>query len=555
MDGFIRNIKWYHFGILGLVFFVPFLGYVHLFDWDEINFAESAREMLLTGKFLQVQINFSPFWEKPPFFIWLQASCMSLFGVSEFAARLPNALTGIITLCLLFILGNKMLDRLFGTIWALSYLGSVLPHLYFKSGIIDPVFNLFIFLSLVFAWRALSADTDSGFKLKSVYWLLLAGIFSGIAVWTKGPVGFFIPFLVLLAYQIRIKLGFKELFHSLLYFSSTAGLLSVLWLMATINESGLGTFYQFVSYMWRLAITEDAGHGGPFYYHAIVLLIGCFPLSVFSLPYLCSRDSDRNWSGNESLGVFFKLMWLLFWIVLLVFSIVQTKIIHYSSLCYFPMSYMAAAWLYRWIQGKHIWRKWMTLTTMIMGVSLGLILTIIPVFGIWSNVLGPMVKDKFISACLSSSVDWLGFEWLLGLIYILTLILLIPIKEKGRIQFVSGLFLSTAFLLFLYLPLVVPKIENYTQRPAIEFCKSFAGKDVYIQTVGFKSYIHYFYTNKTRPDNQDALKADWLLNGQIDKTTYFISRVDRNGDLKQRVGIDSLYQSGGFVFYKRESFK
>jgi len=43
--------------------FVPFLGGVHLFDWDEINFAEAAREMIVTGDYLTVQINFQPFWE------------------------------------------------------------------------------------------------------------------------------------------------------------------------------------------------------------------------------------------------------------------------------------------------------------------------------------------------------------------------------------------------------------------------------------------------------------------------------------------------------------
>ena len=32
--------------IAAIILFVPFLGAVHLFDWDEINFAECAREML-----------------------------------------------------------------------------------------------------------------------------------------------------------------------------------------------------------------------------------------------------------------------------------------------------------------------------------------------------------------------------------------------------------------------------------------------------------------------------------------------------------------------------
>ena len=56
--------------LLGLLLFLPGLGNVHLFDWDEINFAESAREMINSGNYLTVQINFEPFWEKPPLFIW-----------------------------------------------------------------------------------------------------------------------------------------------------------------------------------------------------------------------------------------------------------------------------------------------------------------------------------------------------------------------------------------------------------------------------------------------------------------------------------------------------
>jgi 4-amino-4-deoxy-L-arabinose transferase-like glycosyltransferase len=58
---------------------------------DEINFAESAREMIVTGDYSKVQINFNPFWEKPPLFIWMQVLSMKIFGINEFAARFPNA--------------------------------------------------------------------------------------------------------------------------------------------------------------------------------------------------------------------------------------------------------------------------------------------------------------------------------------------------------------------------------------------------------------------------------------------------------------------------------
>ena len=42
--------------------FIPFLGSVHLFDWDEINFAECAREMIVSKDYLRTQIDFKPFW-------------------------------------------------------------------------------------------------------------------------------------------------------------------------------------------------------------------------------------------------------------------------------------------------------------------------------------------------------------------------------------------------------------------------------------------------------------------------------------------------------------
>ena len=155
-----------------IFFFIPFLGSVHLFDWDEINFAESAREMLVTGNFSRVQIDFHPFWEKPPLFFWMQALSMKIFGINEFAARFPNALIGIITLLTLYLIGKRLYDGKFGFIWALAYLGSFLPHLYFKSGIIDPFFNFFIFLSVVFLARSIH---DTG-KKEGFKYALLAGI-------------------------------------------------------------------------------------------------------------------------------------------------------------------------------------------------------------------------------------------------------------------------------------------------------------------------------------------------------------------------------------------
>ncbi|HQU40655.1 MAG TPA: glycosyltransferase family 39 protein, partial [Chitinophagales bacterium] len=114
-----RYIPWLLALVTGVVL-LPGLGVAHLFDWDEINFAEIAREMTVSGNYSQPTMRFLPFWEKPPLFFWLQALGMEVFGVGEFAARLPNVICGMITIPLLYTIGRRLFDETFGMIWAMA---------------------------------------------------------------------------------------------------------------------------------------------------------------------------------------------------------------------------------------------------------------------------------------------------------------------------------------------------------------------------------------------------------------------------------------------------
>src|SRR5260221_8606926 len=134
--------------LFAALLFIPFLGRVHLFDWDEINFAECSREMIKMDDYTRVYVDFKPFWEKPPMFFWMQSTAMKAFGVTEFSSRLPNAISGIVTLLVVFLCGSRVYDRKFGILWALAYGGSLFFNIFFKSGMIDPLFDLFFFFSL-----------------------------------------------------------------------------------------------------------------------------------------------------------------------------------------------------------------------------------------------------------------------------------------------------------------------------------------------------------------------------------------------------------------------
>ena len=196
--------------IAGLAY-LPFIGNLNLFDWDEINFAESAREMLITHDFLTVRIFFEPFWEKPPLFIWFQVISMKIFGVNEFAARFPNAVAGICTLLVLYWYGKKIVNEKFGLIWTIAYGVSLLPFFYFKTGIIDPWFNLFIFLGIAHYYFAQLQIEGK----KKMLQMLFSGLFIGLAVLTKGPVAILdfglVALIMLLISRFRLNLNLKHI--------------------------------------------------------------------------------------------------------------------------------------------------------------------------------------------------------------------------------------------------------------------------------------------------------------------------------------------------------
>ena len=244
--------------LLAAFCYFPFLGYNQLFDWDEINFAESAREMLVTGDYFRVQVNFQSFWEKPRLFFWLQAIAMKLFGVNAFAARLPNALAGLLTVGIVFSIGSRAHSVRVGWLWALCYIGSLLPQVYHRSGIIDPVFNLFIFLSIYFLHQSIH---PSNHNRKDA---MAAGIFAGLAILTKGPVGLLIVVLVFIVRWSTERLVRDHIcWRLVLWFASATLVVSTVWYGIDLIQNGPAFLVEFVRYQWDLLTSPVAGHQQP----------------------------------------------------------------------------------------------------------------------------------------------------------------------------------------------------------------------------------------------------------------------------------------------------
>jgi 4-amino-4-deoxy-L-arabinose transferase-like glycosyltransferase len=530
--------------ILAAILFIPFLGATHLFDWDEINFAEASREMLLTKNYAIPQINFQPFWEKPPLFFWFQVLSMKMFGVNEFAARFPNAVCGIVTLVLLFRIGSRFVDARFGVIWAFVYAASLLPQLYFKSGIIDPWFNLFIFLSIYH----LSQYTDAIVHTR-VKHIILAGFFAGLAMMTKGPVALLIIGLCYAVYAVLTRFRrFMKPLHILL-FLLLAALVGSIWFIALWMNGQEQIIKEFIIYQVRLFRTEDAGHGGPFFYHFIVLLVGCFPAAALSI--LSMRKLGRN--DYEVPKHFHRWMLILFWVTLILFSIVKTKIVHYSSLCYFPLTFLAAVtfyFLYKRKWNLPVWNKVLQVVTGLVLSLLIIVVTFIDQLKPWLLEPG-RIKDQFARANLQANVHWTGFEKLAGLILLSGVVYFLFNSAKVIRRSLVILFLASLVAVNLTILLVTPKVEPYSQGAAIEFYQSKENENAVIETVGFKSYANLFYAK--RPAKLGKPVADSILQYNVhpEVSVYYVGKIqNKQQNMDENNKLKELYKKNGFVFYQ-----
>lgn len=536
--------------VLATLLFLPFLGSVHLFDWDEVNFAECSREMLSSGNYLSLQMNYQAFWEKPPLFIWLSALSMKAFGVNEFAARFPNALCGILTLLFIFSIGRKVFSERMAWLWVLCYAGSTLPQFYFKSGIIDPWFNLFIFGSLylfvLFTHQAGSNNNQS--KLR---YLFLSALLLALAVLTKGPVAIIILLLAVSIFTLIQR--FKQVISipQFILYTLVVAAVGGVWFLFLWISGQQNIITHFISYQVHLFQTEDAGHGGPFYYHAVVLLLGCFPASVFALRAFKPREVDTPFQQHVKLWFV-----ILFWVVLILFSVVQTKIIHYSSLCYFPLTFLAAYTLNALLDGTMARKQWMAWLLVLCGSPLALALTVLPLVDKYKQqiIAGGWIGDDFTKGNLQAEVHWSGAEALIGVWMLLCLMYSIYLLRKTEIKkAIVVLFGGHLIGVQLTTLVIIPKVEHYSQAAAIEFYESLQGKDCYCEALNFKSYAQYFYTRKQPAKNPESYSADWLLWGPIDKPAYFVSKVTLHEEnLRSYPHLKEINRKNGFVFYLRE---
>jgi len=169
-------------------------------DVDSI-YIECARQMLLRHDFVTPFVNGIRFFDKPPLMYWLAAGSMKIFGMHDWAARLPLALMALALTLAVYALGSRFFGERGGFFSALVISTSIGPFLYTRFFIPDVPLALWMTLAVylfVCATDELhhAADhPDSARRYCYAFAVVLA-----FSVLTKGLIGLIFPLSVVLLY-------------------------------------------------------------------------------------------------------------------------------------------------------------------------------------------------------------------------------------------------------------------------------------------------------------------------------------------------------------------
>ncbi len=258
-------------GFCGFLFFFG-LAFFGLIGADEPRYAQVAREMLVRHDWITPTLGGKPWLEKPPLYYWQAMLAYSIFGVSDWAARLPSAVDATLMVVAIYLFLKRFRPgfQLDGALMAASAAGVVA---FARAASTDmPLAAMFTIALLAwYAWY----ESESRRYLALFYGFLALGMLA------KGPVAPFLATLIIVIFAAA---------------KGDYGLLSrTLWIPGILLFCALAL-------PWHIAVqiknpeffrvfilqhnfarfgTNLYHHPEPFWYFLPVLLLGLIPWTVF----------------------------------------------------------------------------------------------------------------------------------------------------------------------------------------------------------------------------------------------------------------------------------
>ena len=384
---------WHHrllTAAIGALLFLPGLAAHDLWNPDEARYAEVAREMTETGRYLLPRLNGELYTQKPPLLFWAMCAAGWLRGeLDETAVRLPSALSAMATLLLVLEMGYRLFGSraawmavaVLGTCWRIPFQA--------RTGQIDMLLIFLVTLS-VFFWMRGYSDKRPGFYI-------LFFVTTGLATLAKGPVGLLLPLLSILVFLLLIRdwQGMRQLRPILGIF--ICAMVVAAWLVPAGIAGGRAYLDQILFRQNVTRFVNPWGHIRPFYYYLPVVVSDFFPWS-FLLPGALLAGL-RGTTGESRRWMIFMTVWM--GVTVAFFSLSSGKRTVYVLTMYPAMAMAMGAGLDRLAATWPRWRGWLLAPLACMLLLTGGAAVALPHLGAGRRLLAPLGSDLLPTAGLA----------------------------------------------------------------------------------------------------------------------------------------------------------
>lgn len=330
--------KWLYF-LIGLAVLVNFSGlFVPLMDPDAGVYASISKNMVQRNDYVNLWFHDTDWLDKPHFQFWVTALFFKIFGIHDWAFKLPGILFALIGACYTYLFAKKYYNTTVA-LWAAFILLTAMHFIVSNNDVRAEPFLTGLIIASVFHF---SNSLSKGISLQ----LVAACFFAGCAVMTKG-IYTLIPIGGAVAGQLLITKNWKAIFHwrwmaalvlVVLFISPE---LYSLWLQFDThpekivfgknNVSGI-KFFLWDSQFGRFANTGPIkGKGDPSYFFH-TLLWAFLPWCIIMYTALFSKV--RSWIKKQDISAteWFTISGSLF--ALLVFSISKFQLPYYTNIIF-----------------------------------------------------------------------------------------------------------------------------------------------------------------------------------------------------------------------------
>jgi len=360
-------------------------------DDADATHAEAAREMYVTHDYVTLKINGNRYLEKAPLMYWMISSSYALFGVNEFAARVPTMLA----MLGLTLLAMKWGRRAFGervSIYAGMFAATAVGY-YLFSRVLIPEAILSLFIAGSFYCFLTALDDGKAWRWYGGYACL------ALAVLTKGllalvVVGFAMLLFLAVSREWRRWREFRIPSGLLLFFAIAAP-----WhILAGIRNPHFFWFYFINEHFMRFLgkrIPKDYNKQENSLYWALHL-VWLFPWSLY-LP-IALRRLIADWRARRqqpsnttaTLRTRTRLVCFIWAAVTLVFFSFSTNQEYYTVPAYLPVLLLIAGELAGEEEsGRRPWLLWTSGAMALIGTAITAVLAA----GLWSSRHLPFVPD------------------------------------------------------------------------------------------------------------------------------------------------------------------